>query len=162
VKWSRFVIIITSSFLSAAVYADLFDNQPNQTFLPVDEAFRVYIQVVDNKATLNWQIAPGYYLYQHRTSVSGEDNKPVSVRMPEGQPKTDEYFGDVVVYYDHLNVDLPTKMRGNTEKNWLSSEKVQIGYQGCADQGLCYPPQQRTFNILPNKDDIFLPAGNFE
>ena len=58
---------------------------------------------------LDWQIAPGYYLYRHRVSVKtatpgftlGE------IAMPDGKKKTDEFFGDVEVYYDFLSATVP-------------------------------------------------------
>ncbi len=108
-------------------------------FLPVDEAFRLTATKEDGKAIrLRWQVMPGYYLYRHRLSfepAGGELGKP---RMAAGESKHDEYFGDVEVYYGELVVTLPVeKLPG----------ELTVGYQGCADAGLCYPPQQRTIFV---------------
>ncbi len=114
-------------------------------FLPVDEAF-VFTAIADgaDRILLDWQVAPGYYLYRHRTSAKtatpgfalGE------IAMPDGKKKTDEFFGDVEVYYGILSATVPvTRPEGGT------SLEIQVSYQGCADAGLCYPPVTKTVAI---------------
>ncbi|MCY4011711.1 MAG: protein-disulfide reductase DsbD family protein [Gammaproteobacteria bacterium] len=63
--------------------------------------------------------------------------------IPAGQRKVDEYFGESEVYYGQVEVTLPihTSMR---------SPRVQVTYQGCADYGLCYPPQRRLIALAPD------------
>jgi len=107
-------------------------------FLPVDEAFQLTATREDSAIRLRWQIMPGYYLYRHRLSfevTGGEVGKPV---IPAGKPKHDEHFGDVEVYYDELVVTLPLPDGASVPAT------LTVGYQGCADAGLCYPPQKRT------------------
>ena len=114
-------------------------------FLPVDEAF-AFTAIADgaDRILLDWQVAPGYYLYRHRTSAKtttpgfalGE------IEMPDGKKKTDEFFGDVEVYYGILSASVPvTRPAGGT------SLEIQVSYQGCADAGLCYPPVTKTVAI---------------
>ncbi|MSQ92827.1 MAG: protein-disulfide reductase DsbD, partial [Gammaproteobacteria bacterium] len=107
-------------------------------FLPVDQAF-IFNASADGGAqiSLDWQIAPGYYLYRHRVSAKtatagftlGE------IAMPPGQKKTDEFFGEVEVYHDTLNATVPVQRSGKA-----STLEVTVSYQGCAEAGLCYPP----------------------
>ena len=114
-------------------------------FLPVDQAF-VFTAVADgaDRVLLDWQVAPGYYLYRHRTSAKtatpgfalGE------IAMPDGKKKTDEFFGDVEVYYGILSATVPV-----TRPEGASSFEIQVSYQGCADAGLCYPPVTKTVAI---------------
>ncbi len=78
----------------------------------------------------------GYYLYRHRISVPGL----AEAGIPAGLPKHDEIFGDVEVFYKELNLIVP--------KDQIEGDEIVINYQGCADAGLCYPPQKRTVNIL--------------
>jgi len=54
-----------------------------------------------------------------------------------GKVKEDENFGTVEVYYDRLDIELPITATAPTT--------INVSYQGCADAGLCYPPQ--TFQI---------------
>src|SRR5687767_10271549 len=70
--------------------------------LPVDEAFALQAQATSRDAiTLTWRIAPGYYMYRHRTSVqaTGFDG---TLEMPPGKHKRDEFFGDVETYRTQL------------------------------------------------------------
>lgn len=106
--------------------------------LPVDDAFHLTVMRTDGQLSLLWQIQPGYYLYRHRIKINGSDRleKPI---IPEGIGKSDEYFGDVEVYYESLQVDVP--VTGGVQ------EEIQVEYQGCAEVGLCYPPQKRAFSL---------------
>jgi len=135
-------------------------RQAQPVFLPVDEAFRPYMQVAEDQTSINWQIAEGYYLYQHRLQVTIDGATVDLDQMPAGLPKFDEFFGDVEVYYGRLSVPFQLVSSPKSAGKALpKSVKVQVSYQGCADKGLCYPPQIRDFRILPRKADIYLPEG---
>lgn len=100
-------------------------------FLPVDQAFKLTTHIDDHTLHAEWAIAPGYYLYQHRLSMM-IDGQKIPLTLPKGEAKHDDYFGDVEVYHQTLAIQhvLPTQAR-----------EIAITYQGCAEQGLCYPPK---------------------
>ena len=112
--------------------------QQQSEFLPVRDAYRLDGAVTgDGQLRLYWQIAEGYYLYQHMFKVMhAEASTPtnLSIDFPPALDKTDEFFGDVSVYYDEadLTVSLPDGEARLT---------LAVTYQGCADAGLCYPPE---------------------
>lgn len=114
--------------------------QQQPEFLPVDEAFQLSATHQDETVTLFWQIAPEYYLYKHRLRFEqpGAASSPAS-EIPAGKAKHDEYFGDVEVYYGSLSVTLSDLAAGAEGK----PAALRVSYQGCADAGLCYPPQNR-------------------
>jgi len=121
-----------------------FTNSLSQTseFLPVEQAFQTSAwvsasEINNNSETLfiDWKIAPGYYLYRHRFAIQQiDDNSPIEAIIPKGKEKNDPYFGDVEVYYQQVTLELP--IEATSEQGIL-----KISYQGCADAGLCYPPQ---------------------
>lgn len=135
--------------------AGLFDSRPapaplgmplnnSADFLPVREAFQ--LSLVDSSAksiTLRFVAAEGYYLYKHRFQFSSEpaDLGLGAARLPAGEAKFDEYFGDVEVYYGVLDVELPLDNPDNRPLN------LNVSYQGCADKGLCYPPETEQLKI---------------
>lgn len=133
--------------------AGLFDSRPSATlgglnnsadFLPVREAFR--LSVVDStpeQVKLRFVAAEGYYLYRHRFQFKTSDPAVTvgEAQLPAGEQKTDDYFGDVEVYYGVLDIELPVL---NPEARPFS---LQVSYQGCADKGLCYPPETESFDI---------------
>lgn len=106
-------------------------------FLPPEKAFALTAQVVDKQTLrLNWQIADGYYLYQERISVQTDapGAKLGAVAMPKGVEKFDSNFNKTMIVYKHqLSVDVPIE-KGS------AGLPVSVGYQGCAEKGLCYPP----------------------
>jgi thioredoxin:protein disulfide reductase len=118
----------------------------SENFLPVDEAFR--FDAVANGGDgvrLNWEIADGYYLYRARikVSTSASNVQLGTPQMPAGQVKNDEYFGRQEVYHHELSARVPV------ERTTAGALEVplQVSYQGCADAGLCYPPQTKTVTV---------------
>ena len=117
-------------------------TQQQTQFLPVDEAYQLtLVPDGEQRLMLQWVIAPEYYLYRHAFKVQASDSESAiaaNLVIPEGLAKTDEFFGDVEVYYDALEarVDL---------ERATELAQVKVTYQGCADAGLCYPPETKSF-----------------
>lgn len=112
-------------------------------FLAMDEAFQFSHEIIDNQVIrLHWNIAQGYYLYQKQLAYSLQDidHLPLdnlgTVTIPEGLPTEDEIFGKVTIYRDNLTIDLPLSSTP------LVDSVLLLRYQGCADAGLCYPPNK--------------------
>ena len=113
-----------------------------QEVLAVDQAFTLSAELSeDGFLVAAWRMPDGYYLYRHRFAFSGEDGVLGSPVIPAGEPKTDEFFGDVEVYYGEVTVRVPILDRGDGDI------EVAIGYQGCADFGFCYPPEEKRFRF---------------
>lgn len=135
-KW-RYILILPC-FLVWSSLAFAFGNlsswaNNDDDFLPAQEAFALSVERTAEGATrLTWHIAPGYYLYQKQLTFSGldEDFHPP---LPAGIPYSDEFFGDSQVYRDSLQLTIAPGHSG----------AFTLGWQGCADAGLCYPPQSR-------------------
>jgi len=133
--------------------AGLFDGRPSASlgginnsaeFLPVSQAFRLnLVESTAEQIKLRFVAAEGYYLYRHRFQFKASDPEVVlgEARMPVGEQKTDPYFGEVEVYYGVLDIEVPIQ---NPEKRPFI---LQVGFQGCADKGLCYPPETQSFSI---------------
>ena len=106
--------------------------------LPVDDAFRLTSTELDGDVVLYWQIQPGYYLYRRSLDVAA--NKPIGeLSIPQGIGKTDEYFGKVEVFFDELEVIVPIEANLPDETGIVL--ELSVAYQGCAEAGICYPPQ---------------------
>jgi thioredoxin:protein disulfide reductase len=112
-----------------------------QDFLPPEQAFVLQVEQRDAQTvSLHWSIPAGYHLYRERLSFKGAGIEPPA--LPAGTRKYDENFGkEMETYYKSL--DLSLKAAGPTT--------LTVGYQGCADAGLCYPPMERSFRIDPAK-----------
>ena len=112
--------------------------------LPVDEALVLSTRVLArDRIEVRWDIADGYYLYRHRTSAHIEGSfKNNPLRLPRGQAYTDEFFGEVETYRGQLTALLTGAAADDAE-----TVKLVVRYQGCADVGICYPPQTRNLMI---------------
>ncbi|MBK5304715.1 MULTISPECIES: protein-disulfide reductase DsbD [Gammaproteobacteria] len=131
--------------------AGLLDSRPSSTlgsinnsadFLPVREAFQLsLVESTPQSIKLRFVATEGYYLYRHRFQFRAEpaDIGLGTAQLPKGEQKHDEFFGDVEVYHGILDIELPrTDSRAFT---------LVVTYQGCADKGLCYPPETERLNI---------------
>ncbi|AXT72096.1 protein-disulfide reductase DsbD [Vibrio sp. dhg] len=140
--------LITFSAPSLALFGkDQFNNSQNNnfgnssdSFVPVDQAFPFNFYQQDDKLMLDWQVRDGYYLYQERLSVSGENVTLGELDMERGTPHKDEFFGEVHIYTMPLFVNVPLS-------NWQEGARVIVQYQGCASAGFCYPPETRVIPI---------------
>jgi len=117
--------------------------QAEQDFLKPDQAFLISAQSTDGKtARVNWQIADGYYLYQSKFRFLS-DSAGVEFGDPDLPPaltKDDPVFGKVEIYRDQVTIDVPLEaVPANTEMLTLKARS-----QGCADDGICYPPHTQT------------------
>jgi thiol:disulfide interchange protein DsbD len=115
------------------------------TFPPPDQVFRYSATAKDaNTLELRWGITPGFYLYRQKFDIKS-DNPDVQLGQPdfpEGQIKNDPNFGTSEIYTQDLDVLVPV-----TVSNGASKFKLTVTYQGCAEAGLCYPPQTKTQDI---------------
>ena len=129
--------------LSALAQSALSAYTQQQTqYLPVDEAYQLTLVADgDQRLMLQWVIAPDYYLYRHAFKAQASDSEgsiAANLVVPDGLAKTDEFFGDVEVYYDAL--EAMVALERTTEL-----AQIKVTYQGCADAGLCYPPETKSF-----------------
>jgi thiol:disulfide interchange protein DsbD len=115
-------------------------------FLPVDEAFRFdALAGGSDQVVLNWEIAEGYYLYRARIKVAtGSTAAQLGApQFPAGQIKNDEYFGRQEIYHHELRVTVPVARAAGG----AFALPLEVTYQGCAEKGLCYPPQTRSVSV---------------
>jgi len=149
----RLFFLLFLLLASPAFASGLLDNRPSATlgaaslsnnadFLPVHEAFKLSLVQADAQTLkLRFVATDGYYLYRHRFHFRTEpaDIALGTPNIPKGEAKHDEFFGDVEVYHGVLDIEIPrTDARAFT---------LLVGYQGCADKGLCYPPETERLSI---------------
>ncbi|WP_019276804.1 protein-disulfide reductase DsbD [Vibrio coralliilyticus] len=135
--------------------APSFGNQSN-TFVPVDQAFPFNAYQQGDKVFLDWQVKQDYYLYQHRLSVSGENVAVGELKMEDGQPYKDEFFGEVNIYTTPLFVEVPLA-------DYQDGARLIVQYQGCAKAGFCYPPETRVVDLTSfqsSAGDKSAPSGS--
>ena len=117
-------------------------------FLPVEQAYQLSPSVAEDRVILDWIIAPDYFLYRERFKVDATSSDgsalPVVVTMNTGISKYDDYFErETEIYHDQTQVlvTFPAEQR--------KPFTLTVESQGCAEAGLCYPPQKQFLRIDP-------------
>jgi len=119
-------------------------------FLPPELAFVLSVESQGSDTVIvRWQLADTYYLYRDKLRFAVADPSGIELdepRLPAGLVKRDDYFGEVEVYYGELEAAL--RLRPALERP--QAVTLELGYQGCTDKGLCYPPMvKRVAVTLP-------------
>jgi len=136
-RWQSVLLLGAALSTGAAQAAD--------AFLDPVQAFKLSARVLDAKRLeVRFDIAPGYYLYRDKlTATSPVPGVTLStLEVPPGKVKFDENFGKNVEYFrDSVLMVLPV------QAGEVRSFTVDVGNQGCADKGLCYPPMKRPLTV---------------
>jgi thiol:disulfide interchange protein DsbD len=111
-------------------------------FLPPDQAFKFSARMLDpHTAEVSYAIADGYYMYRERFKFAAAGAKLGEPQIPPGKVKFDETFNkDVETYHKAVAIRIPVQGDGPFT--------LTATGQGCADKGLCYPPQDATIRLV--------------
>ena len=149
--WIETVSLKTASAPKKLDFSAL-GTSTDSEFPPPEEVFFLDVFVVDgNNVEVGIRIEPEFYVYRDKISVAVKSGPARATRLelPAGKMKTDQFFGEQEVYY-YEAVGRVAVARGTTEPTTVEFE---IGYQGCADGGLCYLPLKETLAVeLPAVD----------
>jgi thiol:disulfide interchange protein DsbD len=126
--------------------------QGSPEVLPVDQAFRYQTNIAPNGDVLiRWTVDGCCYLYRDKfkfTSLtSGVQLGPPG--LPQAERKHDEFLGDTWIYRGNFEVAIPLRRANDA----AGDAYIELAFQGCADQGICYPPQKRKVP-LPRADAL--------
>lgn len=130
-------LIILISTISGALAA----NKP----ISPNDAFKLTATAKNYQTVLlQWQIAPGYFLYKKHFSFHVIKPKNVQLAQPL-YPSGDQPFKTVLgtyrVYANQLIIPVP--IINATQKKLL----LQVHYQGCSKAGFCYPPMNKLVSV---------------
>ena len=142
-------VLLLALFLPTAYAIDEDD------LLPPEQAFALTATAQDaNTLIAEWVITEGYYMYQQRFRFQSDTPGIIlgEPRFPPGKVKNDEFFGQVETYRQRVAVEIPIVSRNETSQ--LALKTVS---QGCADLGICYPPQTQVVTVdLPQPQQTSL------
>jgi thiol:disulfide interchange protein DsbD len=115
--------------------------QSKDEFLDAADVFTISAAQEDGSGFLvQGHIADAHYLYRHALRLVDADGNEVPLALPDGMPRHDEFFGDTEVY---LGDTLHLRFASNTKA------PLTLHWQGCADAGICYPPQTMAVSLPP-------------
>jgi len=135
-----FSLLISLLFFSNTSFAISQDD-----LLKPDVAFKPTLsQISPERIKATWEIADGYYLYRNRFSFKS-DNPDITMgepTFPKGKIKDDPAFGKVETYRHSVSIEIPITYKND------ATLSLKTKSQGCADIGVCYPPQKKTLTLL--------------
>ncbi len=135
----RFLTLILL-LCSTSAFAGLFDAPGRSNFTPADQAFVFDFQQNQHDLNLKWQVKEGYYLYRKQISITPAQAQVGPLQLPAGVAHEDEFYGKSEIYRGQLSVPVAVAQadKGAT---------LTVTYQGCADAGLCYPPETKVIPL---------------
>ncbi|MEJ2316553.1 MAG: protein-disulfide reductase DsbD [Gammaproteobacteria bacterium] len=136
----RFLTFLILLLAAPALFA--FDDD----FLMPDEAFKPTVTADGNTIKASWEVAEGYYLYKEKFRFESQ-SPDITLGEPEFPPaemhhgiKPNGEEGEVEVYFNEVTVSIPVT-------SGSGAADILVRYQGCAEKGLCYPPQKKTYTL---------------
>jgi thioredoxin:protein disulfide reductase len=149
-----FIVLSLSALKSQAQeedYSALFASKTD--FLKVDEAFILSTEIVDNEIIVKFDIADDYYMYRSRFNFTATGATLAEAYIPDGKKKVDEYLGNVEVYYNNIEISIPFTAQ-------QKAFQLTVEYQGCAEAGLCYPPEEKQIELFADAITLDSPVIN--
>lgn len=154
---------VTSSWAKPGF--SLFTNKKSNSFLPVEEAFKYDAWVEDQQLKVVFTLADEYYLYKDKLGLEVDPAAGLQlgpINYPASITQEDDFFGLTEVYYQQ--VLLSASLQGQATGSELN---LELSYQGCADAGLCYPPETAqltlslaNLNTASNSTSNLQPSAN--
>ena len=126
-------------------------------------AFKLTVRMKDEKtAELTYDIAPGYYMYRERFRFEAEGAKAGKPVIPRGKNKFDQTFNKTLETH-RGTVTLLVPVAGlNANASGVARHSVATliaTSQGCADAGVCYPPQMQKIALTATSASV-MPAND--
>lgn len=135
------------------------------TFLPVDQVYEMSYYLDGPEFVIDWTITPNYYLYKDKFYYSVVSDSALNADgvaytteqvvtdiqyLDTWEEQYDPTFDEVLkIYHSAMSVRL---MLADMPRQF----DMKVTYQGCADAGLCYPPQKVVFHIDQDARSVVL------
>ncbi len=145
----RYILLLALSVTSLSVAPQNTSNNLNELlsagtkeFLTVDEAYQLTLRETENTVIAEWVIADNYFLYGEQFHIT-VDGHPINFEKPDGNIAYDQFFEkDVEKHYIYIATTIDNAQFPSTD-----NLEIAVRYQGCADAGLCYPPETKYFEL---------------
>ena len=141
--WQLFLIVLLTS--CSEDISNESDNSESP-LLRVEEAFKYELAIEESSLWVRWIIEDGYYLYKDKIKFESDDIDIKFFELPQGLYHEDEFFGVQQIYRNSVSFQIPYE----NEDNIQDEIEIKISSQGCADRGICYPPQRWSTSVEIN------------
>ncbi len=129
------VAMLNVSSINISAEEELLLNLKNNKILPANEAFKLETSLLQDTFKIKWIIGDEYYLYLDSITVTANKelikHKILDSKVLDHE---DIFFGKTKILKDKLVISIKNS----------SLESLEVSYQGCSEQGFCYPIQKVT------------------
>ncbi len=143
-KYRGNMLRIIISVLLVLFFSSSFADESQQP-LPAGEAFILSVKLnKTNQLTMQWKIAPGYFLYRDKIKITPGPSNQVdlgNILLPKGIDKKDSIRGSYQIYKNSVAVIVPFMPHKQGVMH------LTIHYQGCSAKGFCYTPQTKSLMV---------------
>jgi thiol:disulfide interchange protein len=135
--------LIIVSFFSFLSHAQIFDSN---NFIPsVDEAFTLSAEIKNQSILISFKLVPGTYIYLDKIILKDSKDSIINFKLlGKKEEKEDIFFGLIEI----VDADFKIKFSPQNE------EKIDLNYQGCYKNKVCYPSKMRNIIIKYDKKSI--------
>ena len=127
------VAMLNVSSINISAEEELLLNLKNNKILPANEAFKLETSLLQDTFKIKWIIGDEYYLYLDSITVTANKelikHKILDSKVLDHE---DIFFGKTKILKDKLVISV---------KN-APFKVFEVSYQGCSEQGFCYPIQK--------------------
>ncbi|MCA8305838.1 protein-disulfide reductase DsbD [Burkholderia seminalis] len=140
VRALRFLAVLLSF---AVMLGGLSVARAADDFLDPSVAFKFSASESPGQVDVRFKVANGYYLYRERFAFAVKSGQATlgEPQFPAGHVKFDQTFQkNVETYRDEVVIHVPVKQAAGPFDLAVTS-------QGCADEGICYPPAEHVVKV---------------
>ena len=126
----RLIVSITLLVIALLTVSTFAANNP----LPAEQAFIFSVRFDrHHEVRAEWKITSGYYLYTKKTHFSFQPKVVADIKFPQGDYQYDKERGRYEAFSGHLSIPIVLKTN-------MQQVQMHVDYQGCSQDGFCYPP----------------------
>ena len=127
--------MLNVSSINIGAEEELLFNLKKDKILPANEAFKLETSSVQDTLKIKWIIGDEYYLYLDSIKVMANKelikHKVLDSKVLDHE---DIFFGKTKILKDKLVISIKNS----------PFKSLEVSYQGCSEQGFCYPIQKVT------------------
>jgi thiol:disulfide interchange protein DsbD len=142
------VLLLWSVFAFSLIHAE---------FLMPQQAFKPFVTVNEQQQIVaGVKIAKSIYLYEKELSIELLEPQSLAIASIK-RPKAVAHGGEKVFT---TTPEFVITLKKVADVSGIVDAKVKVSYQGCSEEGLCYEPSQKIFDVKIDTDKLIASSQN--
>lgn len=159
-RWLLFALLLGCHSLALAAPANANPFGNSQSIPRVEQAMPFNVVQDAQRLDIRFTLLDDVYLYRPQLKLIplGLDNQTLDFDfwslVPSGTPHEDDIYGKTEVFFNELTLSVPLEQLPD------GTTAIRLGYQGCLENILCYPPQDSLITLdYPRLSTVTNKAG---